>query len=61
MTREGLEISGGQSCIVVLLVSEELEEPYEKVETWGQAIKGNEAVPTGCSRPRASPGSFGVS
>jgi chromosomal replication initiation ATPase DnaA len=22
---------------------EELEEPYEKVETWGQAVKGNEA------------------
>jgi putative transposase len=25
------------------LMREELEEPYENVETWGQAIKGNEA------------------
>ena len=25
------------------LMREDLEEPYEKVETWGQAVKGNEA------------------
>lgn len=24
-------------------MSEELEEPYEKVESWGQAVKGDEA------------------